>query len=90
MANDVTINPIRLDTVSSGAIDSIRRFVKSVRWVGGTTAGHTATIKNGAGVVKWTTEAAGANTVEADLIEDWWEGLDMDVLGSGIIYVYIG
>ena len=91
MANDLTTNPIFLDTASVGAIDQIRRYVKSVRWVSeSASAGDNAQLKNGAGVIKWESVAAGANHVDADLIEDWWEGIDMDLLDTGNVYIYLG
>ena len=89
--SDLTKNPWIVDTASGTAITTDDIRMKSIRWVGATTAGHTATIKDRAGRVKWTSVAAGANHVEAELIENdmFWDGIIVDDLDSGILYLEI-
>ena len=89
MANDLTQNPWKIDTAGAGIISAMNLYVKSLRWVGATTAGHTVTVKDSAGKVKYTSMASGANYVENALIENnvRWNGLIVDVLASGIIYL---
>ena len=66
--------------------------VKGIRWVGATTAGHTATITDAAGKIKWTSVASGANYVEGD--EQYaqergqnYAGLTVSTLASGTLYI---
>jgi len=87
MGNDVTNNPYILDTADASALTDYRIFVKSVRWVNATTSGHTAVIQDKDGVEKWASVAAGSEHVEADLIEEWWDGILMKTLSSGKIYI---
>lgn len=66
--------------------------VNGIRWVGATTAGHEAIIKDAAGKVKWRSLASGANNVEADdiypnLRGQNWAGLTVDTLDSGSLYI---
>ena len=90
MANDLTGNPLKIDTAAAGVDIARRLYVKSIRWVGATTAGHTAILKDAAGRVIWESVAAGANHVEDDLIEEWWDEIDVDTIASGKLYIYLG
>lgn len=90
MANDTTGNPWKLDT--TGVITTGLLRVRGVRWVGGTTAGHAATILDNNGDTLWTSVASGANYVESDLINSgptgWnWQGLNLSALQSGTVYI---
>ncbi len=92
MANDFTSNPWIIDTAGSTVLCTDLIRVKGVRWVGGTTAGHAATITDKAGKVKWTSLASGANNVEGDDInsppQGWnWDGLIVPTLASGKLYI---
>ena len=64
--------------------------VKGVRWVGATTAGHTAIIHDQNSRIVWRSVATGANYVESDLIENDWDGLIVPTLASGILYIELG
>ena len=92
MANDLTKNPWKVDTQAATVLSTSPLRVRGVRWVGGTTAGHLATIKDQNGRIVWTSVAAGANHVESDLTNSgpngWnWDGLIVDDLDSGILYI---
>ena len=93
MANDLTQNPFILDTAhASNVLTTEKLRVKGVRWVAATTAGHTATLKDGSGKIVWTSVAAGANNVEADKIYGDMRGQNLDglmctALQSGKLYV---
>lgn len=89
MGNDVTSNPWVLDSTGAVTTDLLR--VKGIRWVGATTAAHAAILKDKNGKVKWSSVASGANYVESDTIYTRpgqnWDGLTVDTLGSGKLYV---
>jgi len=70
------------------ASETIR--IKSIRWVGATTAGHAAEVQDGGGEIIWSSLASGANYVESDLIENihtHWVGLKVPTLASGKLYI---
>ncbi len=91
MANDVTDSPFIIDTAGPGDIVSYSFRVRGIRWVGATTAGHTVSITDSNDVVKWESEAAGANHTEADTIADekLWKGLRVPTLASGKLYIEV-
>lgn len=65
------------------------RTVTGIRWDGGTTASHAATVTDTAGVVKWNHihAAATLGPVEST-IAFRTKGLKVTVLGSGTLYIY--
>lgn len=91
MANDVTFNPFVIDTATSSDLIAGQRIrIKSIKWVGGTTAGHAAVVTDAAGHVIWKDVATGANYVSSDLIENvhaMWSGLKVPTLASGVLYI---
>ena len=91
MANDVTSNPWILDTAGATPITTDLIRVKGIRWVGATTAAHAAILKDQNGKVKWRSVASGANYVESDNLftrpPNNWDGLVLDTLQSGVIFV---
>lgn len=92
MANDLTKNPMKVDTAGAGAIIAAgtRLRIKGIRWVGATTAGHTAVVQTAAGAPIWNSVASGANYVEADILENihaHWDGLTVPTLASGILWI---
>jgi len=91
MANLVTDSPFIIDTAGPADIVSYSFRVRGIRWVGATTAGHTVSITDSNDVVKWESEAAGANHTEADTIADekLWKGLRVPTLASGKLYIEI-
>lgn len=79
-----------IDTASASNITTDDPIVlESVRWVGGTTAGHTATIADAAGNVIWSAVATGANyTEESDVPMRVVGGIRVPTLASGVLYLY--
>jgi hypothetical protein len=91
MSNDVTRSPLIFDTAGSTIYNPGGAAIKLVRWVGGTTAGHTVVIQDASGRVLWTAVATGDNYTEQSLLETVWpEGFKVPTLASGKVYVYIG
>ena len=90
MANDITNNPLLLDTAAATSITAITFVATKIRWVGATTAGHTVSITNAGGTVKFAGEATGANYSESEHFDPplIFEGLIMPTLASGKIYIY--
>lgn len=92
MSNDITGNPYILDTASSTLVTAARIKIQSIRWVSPVaSAGDTAIIQNALGRVVFSSEATGANYVEAQnwpyeapLIAD---GLKVTTLESGTLYI---
>ncbi len=91
MSNDLTDNPLIVDTSAATVLVTNHIKVKGVRWVAETTsAGDVAEVKDADGNVKWASVVAvAANHSEADLIEEWWDGLIVSELDSGTLYVYL-
>jgi hypothetical protein len=89
MANDLTSNPWVIDTPGAGVISDLKLYVKGVRWIEATTAGHIAEIQDKNGKTKWRSVASAANYVEADMIENIvkWDGIKVPTLGSGKLYI---
>jgi len=94
MANDITGNPLKVDTASSTALSSYNFTAWMIRWVGATTAGHTISVQDKNGNVKYASEASGANYVEESHLVSpkneslIFNGLKVPTLGSGIIFIY--
>ena len=80
-----------IDTADSTGILDVKAKVKKVRWVGATTAGHQAIIKDsGNNETIWESVASGANFIDSDLIESWWpRGFTVPTLDSGTLYIYL-
>ena len=94
MVNDITTNPIIVDTADATAeIISYSAMVSSVRWVADATANDQAVIQDGNGNVKWSSLASGVNYVEAekDFEPHLWiqDGLVVPTLESGTLYITI-
>jgi hypothetical protein len=94
MANDLTANPIVLDTVSATSLTTRQFAVVKIRWYApGAAATNAVNITDGAGTSKWRSIATGANYVEesswdidAPLVFD---GLKVPTLASGTVYLYL-
>ncbi len=88
--SDLTDNPLIVDTAAGGVLFTTKLKVKAIRWVSeGASAADTVVIHDGSANVKWESRAAAANHTEADLIEEWWDGLDVDTIESGTVYIYL-
>lgn len=94
MANDITKYPLVIDTAGAGAILTTPFRIKKIRWVNGTTAGHTAIVQDQNGNLFWESIASGANYVEeSDFTHDESQrniinGLKVPTLGSGKLEIY--
>lgn len=75
--------------ITSNNTISGRIFVKTVRWVGGTTAGHNATLSSG-GLRFFEGEADGANFTDLQPVYTMFDGIAAGTLDSGTLYVYTG
>lgn len=92
--NDLTGNPLVVDTASTTVPVWTAQAgrIQTIRWVGGTTAGHTAVVKDLAGHVKWAAVATAANYTDET---DFWEPLTVksqilvSTLSSGVLYIYL-
>ena len=76
----------------SGVGDTLigRYRVSYFRWVGATTAGHQCIVKEGGstGAVLFKSEADGANFLDVMALHRWADGLYVDTLGSGTVFIY--
>lgn len=93
MANDLTSQPMKLDTAGASAVIATPIYPAKVRWVSKTaTAGDEVLLKDAAGMVKWHSVAGGANYVEESHFlpdqEHAWVGLIPTTIGSGTVYIY--
>lgn len=90
MANNVTGVPLIVDTAASTTLTDYTFIVTKIRWVGATTAGHTVSVQNKNGAVKFAAEATGANYSESEHFDPplIFEGLKVPTLGSGTLYIY--
>lgn len=88
MANDLTKNPLILDTV--GAVLADRDIsINSVQWVNPTTVGHTVVLldANGNTVFKATCVVANQSLIKYFRPGFVFTGLNVDTLGSGEIHI---
>jgi hypothetical protein len=92
MANDLTGNPLIVDTAASTVLTTENLYVKSIRWVApAAVAGNAVAVKTPAGKMLWESTAAGANYVEEALIEANWEtGFQVPTLATGVLYITYG
>ncbi len=88
MANDTSRKPWFLDTAAVITTDRIR--VRALRWVDGTTAGHTCLIEDSNGEQIWQSHANGDNFIDG---QDYgregkdFQGFELSAIDSGNLYV---
>lgn len=91
--NDISGNPLVIDTPGASAITARTFKAYKIRLVGATTAGHTAVIQNASGQTKMKFQANGADYSESESFPDdcrlVFEGLIVPTLGSGEIHIYV-
>jgi hypothetical protein len=90
--NDLTANPLYIDTPGPGVLLTEPLFVRKVRWVSIlAAAGHQATMQDQTGRQVWASVAAGADYVESDHIHNSlpWNGLIVPVLSSGYLEIQL-
>lgn len=87
MANEFI--DIRWIVDSTGVLTTERQYVKRVRWdATGVTAGTSRVIiHDNAGKVLWETRATGTTVVESDLIEEWWNGININTIADGLVII---
>jgi len=94
MANDLTGNPLYIDTASANALLTSRIEVLTIRWYSpSASAGHTVIVQDQDGNEKWPSVAAGSNHVE----ESKWfpdhplvmSGLLIPTLASGRLLIHV-
>ena len=89
MANDTSRKPWSLDTAAVITADRIR--VQSLRWVVDTgTAGDNLKLEDANGEQVWESIAVTADFVDADYPYADFEGFEVSVIDSGILYVTLG
>lgn len=98
MANDLTGNPWVIDTASSTPVTTEDVYLDAIRWVGATTAGHQAVVKDNKGTPDTIYEglANGANFIDERSFGAEYSGprrvvggLAVTTLGSGKLYIYL-
>lgn len=91
MANDITLNPIVVDTATDAIIVSGTFVVDFIRWTSGGSAGDLVTIQDKDGNKKWATVAGGTNYVEESHFRKplIFNGLKVPTLQAGTIYIYV-
>lgn len=92
MANDITKGVLIVDTATTEPLTTKTFTAVMVRWVGATLAGHTVSVQDANGNIRWASEASGANYVEETHFDGKpliFEGLQVPTLSSGTIYVYV-
>lgn len=78
----------KVSTAGSTIIASGNVMVKSVRWVGATTAGHGLVIQDSASNELFKSAASAANYVEESILDrKWYNGFKVTTLGSGDVYI---
>lgn len=94
MANDLAMNPIKIDT--AGATSEVGRrdggyFVQQVIWVDPSTAGHTFSISSadGGDKVLLTGVADADNKTHIFKVNQQWANFEVDTLASGVLYIYL-
>ena len=98
IANDLTGNPWVVDTASATPITTDDVFLDTIRWVGATTAGHQAIVKDNKTSPATVYEglANGANFIDERSFGAEYAGprrvvggLAVTTLGSGKLYIYL-
>lgn len=76
--------------IMDAAADVLPRevFVKHLRWVGATTAGHQLIVKDSNADVIFESVADGLYMIDVHPFYRYVKGLTVDTIGSGKLYVY--
>lgn len=88
MANDLTMNPLIIDTAAATVLIERPIHITKIRAVGLTTAAHTAVIQDGNARPVWATHAPTTNYTEESEMDLWVTGLIASTLTSGKLYIY--
>lgn len=88
MANDLTVNPMRIDTAAATVLFTDPMHVKSIRVTneGVIAAGDAFEIQDSDNDVLWKGDAAGDNFNEEVLVERWWRnGFKVPTLATDLV-----
>ena len=72
---------------ATGVVTTLHVKVTSVRWEGGTTAGHTMILHDADGFEKLKMIAAGSNNTEETGVTRYFNGITLDTLASGVLWI---
>lgn len=92
MANDLTKNPIFIDSVMGSAIGTRDGSydISHIVWDAPTTAAHTAVITDGSTTTLFRATCDAANkTFLFDMQGVTWKNFQVTVLGSGVLLIYL-
>jgi hypothetical protein len=67
-----------------------RHFLKHMRWIGATTAGHALIVTDSAGVTIFESVADGSNYIDVFPFYRIVDGLTVQTMQSGKLYAYLG
>lgn len=89
MANDISARPWFIDTAGAGVIYQPQVFIKFIEVVGGAAGAQGGVMadiqdRNGKSVVKALYQTVLAGEVQTFNIENWFEGLIVASLGTGV------
>ena len=89
MANDISARPWFIDTAAATVIFPYQVYIKFVEVVGGgagSVGGTMATLndKNSKNIIQALYQTANAGEIQTYNIENWFEGLIVPTLGSGV------
>lgn len=94
MSNNVTRNPLYIDTASATAVITGRIEITKIRWVSASAAaGHQCVIQDGAGLPVWESVAPADDHIDSD---GWTDdnplvvvGVTVPTLSSGAVYINV-
>ena len=66
-----------------------KQLVRHMRWVGGTTSGHSLVVTDSGGTVIWESIADGANYIDVHPFYRFFSGVKIQTMQSGRLYVYL-
>ena len=94
MSNNVTRNPLYIDTAGASAVISGRIEITKIRWVSASaSAGHQCVIQDGSGNAVWESVAPADDHIDSDAWTDENPlvivGLKVPTLGSGAVYINV-
>lgn len=94
MANSLNQNPYVIDTAGATILSVVPIRIKKIRWVGGTTLNHTASVQDQNGNIFWESACPGESYVEESDFTTYdnqsavMNGLKVPTLGSGKLFIY--
>lgn len=74
---------------AAGDASTLRRMVRYLRWINATTAGHQLVVKDTAGNTWFESTADGAYFIDIHPVFSIMDGIVVETMGSGKLYVYV-